>query len=191
MNDPIKECGFIDYTPVMARIAVAMQKYEESRVLMLSYNADTDHYFDCRNTACCLIDEGAELLEKTMLENYPPVVIQMIRSVHHILKDYEGMVLLPMFSNKEIRDEIEKPATYLVKNPETNLVKIGKSTNISERIKALQCGSGVKLDKIAVIDDNVESLLHKKFSKNKVFNEWFDDKDGLILLYFQNHPKLL
>ena len=132
MNDPIKECGFIDYTFVMARIAVAMQKYEESRVLMLSYNADTDHYFDCRNAACCLIDEGAELLEKTMLENYPPVVIQMIRSVHHILKDYEGMVLLPMFSNKEMRDEIEKPATYLVKNPETNLVKIGKSTNISE-----------------------------------------------------------
>ncbi len=63
--------------------------------------------------------------------------------------------------------------TYFIKNKETGLVKIGRSIDPSGRVKALQCGSGVELDIILVIDSDIERELHLRFSDDRAFNEWF------------------
>ncbi len=66
-----------------------------------------------------------------------------------------------------------KTKTYFIKNKDTGLLKIGRSCNPEDRVKALQCGSGTELDILLVIDEDVERELHLRFSDDRVFNEWF------------------
>lgn len=80
--------------------------------------------------------------------------------------------------------EIQK--TYLIRNPKTGLLKIGKAKDIAARIKSLQCGAGVKLDLLAVILDDVEKSLHEKFSVHQEFSEWFSDAPQ-IRQFFAEH----
>jgi hypothetical protein len=63
--------------------------------------------------------------------------------------------------------------TYIVQNTETGNVKIGKSINPKERLKAIRGMSGNKLVEIALIPENMELALHKLFSNSNIFGEWF------------------
>lgn len=69
--------------------------------------------------------------------------------------------------------------TYFIKNQETGLLKIGRSRNPHERAKALQCGAGVNLDILLVIDEDIEHELHLRFADDRVFNEWFYHSDAI------------
>lgn len=69
--------------------------------------------------------------------------------------------------------------TYFIKNHETGLLKIGRSRNPYDRAKALQCGAGVNLDILLVIDEDIERELHLRFSDDRAFNEWFYHSDAI------------
>lgn len=76
--------------------------------------------------------------------------------------------------------------TYFIKDPSTGLIKIGRSMNPRGRLSSIQCGSGVKLELIAIIDRDVERKLHKRFAEYRQVGEWFEDRDGLIAEYIRN-----
>lgn len=69
--------------------------------------------------------------------------------------------------------------TYFLKNKDTGLLKIGRSYNPKARAKALQCGAGVELDILLVIDEDIERELHLRFSDDRAFNEWFYHSDAI------------
>lgn len=74
--------------------------------------------------------------------------------------------------------------TYIVRNPATGLIKIGKSINPEMRVKSLETGSGVPLELLHVIDSDIERRLHKMFSGSREHLEWFRD-DGKIVAYIE------
>lgn len=69
--------------------------------------------------------------------------------------------------------------TYIVKNPSSGLLKIGRSSSPYQRIKSLETGSGRELTICALIKGDIEQCLHRRFASLRVFGEWFMD-DGSI-----------
>ena len=63
--------------------------------------------------------------------------------------------------------------TYLMKDAITGYVKIGKSKNPVMREKTLQAQIP-QISLFAVCEDNIESLLRKKFTKLRLRGEWFN-----------------
>jgi len=72
------------------------------------------------------------------------------------------------------------PKTYIVYNPKSDQIKIGKSISPRQRIRTLETQAGSEFDVLAIIDSNRESELHKKFHKYRTVGEWFNDEDGKI-----------
>lgn len=77
------------------------------------------------------------------------------------------------------RSRAQSTKTYFLKNKDTGLLKIGRSYNPEARAKALQCGAGVELDILLVIDEDIERELHLRFSDDRAFNEWFYHSDAI------------
>jgi len=82
----------------------------------------------------------------------------------------------------------EEPQVYVLSSKKTGLTKIGYSTNIPQRIKALG-NSGpdaLTLECLITGGRETESMLHKKFDKKRKHGEWFslsrEDIDGLKLI---------
>jgi hypothetical protein len=67
----------------------------------------------------------------------------------------------------------QKQQTYFMLDEQNNRIKIGKSINPISRLRQISGMAGAKLSLIAVIDDDVEQELHRKFSDLSVYGEWF------------------
>jgi hypothetical protein len=78
--------------------------------------------------------------------------------------------------------------TYIIKSPASGLLKIGKTIDMKQRLAALQNGSGVPLEVLVVIDENIEHELHLRFKNLRVFGEWFRD-DGQIAQFIEEGKK--
>lgn len=63
--------------------------------------------------------------------------------------------------------------TYLIYNETTGLHKIGRSTNIYNRLNSLRVQYSPLLELSAYLDRDVEGELHKLYMKKRVFGEWF------------------
>lgn len=111
-----------------------------------------------------------------------PVAQAAIKNIIQIMYFSES-ALAPYFSGANGSAAAEKTAmvkTYIIRNPKTSLLKIGRSIDVEGRVKALETGSGTTLEVLAVIDGNRERELHQRFSKNRRHGEWFEDVDGEI-----------
>ena len=76
---------------------------------------------------------------------------------------------------------------YFVLNPDTNLVKIGRSCDIDTRIKQLECECGVEL---TLVDywkglGYKEDEVHKHLNKYRIKGEWFEH-NVFLLEYIKN-----
>lgn len=78
---------------------------------------------------------------------------------------------------------------YVILNPDLNIVKIGKSKQIAERLLALCCASGVGLEIIYTSKpthnySEIERIAHTHFKKNRrIHGEWFDINPSDAYLY--------
>lgn len=61
--------------------------------------------------------------------------------------------------------------TYLIKDEETGLIKIGKSKDIFTRIKTIP---GDTLELIAYSERDIEVLLHRLYQHKRIKGEWFN-----------------
>ena len=68
----------------------------------------------------------------------------------------------------------EEWSTYIFKDINTEMYKIGRSRNINQRINHLSNSSGRLLVKVFVFGGDIESKLHSMFSKYRVNGEWFN-----------------
>jgi hypothetical protein len=69
--------------------------------------------------------------------------------------------------------------TYLMTDA-SNLVKIGKALCPNTRLSTFKVGNPT-IQIIAILDKNIESLLHNKYSSSRVTGEWFKLSDDDIL----------
>lgn len=69
-------------------------------------------------------------------------------------------------------------AVYLIRVPETNCYKIGRTANLDNRFKALQSASPHDLELVAFCTTEdmykTESYLHERFDEQRVKGEWFE-----------------
>lgn len=126
-----------------------------------------------------------EFLKMVVLsfEKYPEIkgVLEGYRSLFFY---FEATIYSKVLTKKEYQDKLYKGMkTYFVRHPNTGLIKIGKARCVEDRIKALQTGAGAVLEILAVLPEDVELKLHKKFSELRRLGEWFEDVDSEISLY--------
>lgn len=75
--------------------------------------------------------------------------------------------------------------TYIIKDQDSTLVKIGRSSNVQRRAQQLAGQSGRNLDILAIITGDVEKQLHEKFKQLRTRGEWFDDPNSDIINYIK------
>lgn len=63
--------------------------------------------------------------------------------------------------------------TYIIKNTLNGLFKIGRSSNIKNRLITINSILGGVCDLILTINHDCESMLHCNYSNQNVFGEWF------------------
>jgi len=71
---------------------------------------------------------------------------------------------------------------YFLQSGQDGPIKIGYTTDIQKRIKALQTAHPFPLKLLLVINGNVddESKLHKKFNSLRLCGEWFSPDEKLL-----------
>lgn len=78
-------------------------------------------------------------------------------------------------------------STYVVRGKKTNLIKIGRSSNLGKRLVDLQTGSPDELEYIAVIPGGeLERIIHQRVLQFRKHGEWFEYNDDVrkILLEY-------
>jgi hypothetical protein len=68
--------------------------------------------------------------------------------------------------------------TYFIWCDASRLVKIGKTTNIAQRLSALRTAAAVRL--VGLVKGDIERTLHRVFSSQKVRREWFRPDLGVL-----------
>lgn len=78
--------------------------------------------------------------------------------------------------------EQPKMRTYFVRCEETGKIKIGKSTGVQERVRHLQTANPSRLTLLHVIDGDLETELHARFSQYRVRydGEWFHPASEIL-----------
>lgn len=92
----------------------------------------------------------------------------------------KGWYLAPRWSELEHfgsrrEDSDGFDSVYLVHAPATGRVKIGRSTQVYKRFSALRAQSGADLELIAVLPEESELNLHRRFADRRLNGEWFDE----------------
>ena len=63
--------------------------------------------------------------------------------------------------------------TYIIQGCDGGPIKIGKSSNVQDRLVALQGGRPRTVGVVGTIDGDVEAELHKRFAAYRMCGEWF------------------
>jgi len=79
-------------------------------------------------------------------------------------------------------------STYFIQADSGGPVKIGKTGNPEQRLKDMQTGSPVKLMIIHIINEDVESQMHRRFAKHRIHGEWFKP-EGELKKYLGQHNR--
>lgn len=186
-NEVTKERASVLVFEVISRIMIDYQKLKLS---VDSFGVDEYPSNEVFDELFYKIQELINCLHTMILlvDFYKDLVL-VLQGVQSLLASYQGFAVAGVYLVKmNGLNGIEKD-TYLMKNTETGLLKIGKSSNIKARIDSIECGAGAKIKLLYVIDGDVEKLLHDMFSQYKKHREWFDDRDGKIVAYFKEASK--
>jgi len=140
------------------------------------------------------LDEFSTLL---ILKDFPLDIYCLYLEKHHILKEsllkiYKLNVvdnLLPEYKG-------ERRYVYIIQNTFTHNIKIGISTDPSERLSSLQTGSDVELKliyKSGVCSNffEIESLCHEKFKDYNVRGEWFNVDSSEVITFLESQKFVL
>ena len=118
--------------------------------------------------------------------------VSLLNNIQGILinKNYDWVSDFRSIKSEEVSRGVVKnkkeQLTYIIQCTATNLIKIGRSYSPAKRIKSIRSSSGRDLLTLLILDKDVESELHKRFSKYRRSGEWFEDVDGDIKRYISN-----
>lgn len=124
------------------------------------------------------LDQARKLIVglKGTLGNYPHLVT-LAASLSSVFA-YSAASIVPDLSFRGSGDDQElRIVTYAIMNPDSGLIKIGKTNRLQTRVSALQTGAGRELAVIGTIAGDHERQLHRRFAHLRAFGEWFRDSE--------------
>ena len=163
----------------------AMEMCQEAQDITDTFIDTYEDYRGSMDSACESMDKARSILRIALssFSHYPHVTKTLERMLS-LLGYHKAYAIVPVIHGIQMQEvKTRNISTYFFKNPKTGLIKIGKSIDIKTRKQAVQCGSGVELDVLLVIDGDSERELHKKFAEYREHGEWFNDSDGKIEAY--------
>jgi hypothetical protein len=85
-------------------------------------------------------------------------------------------------TREELSQAYDNNFVYFIRGERGGPIKIGHAANPSERLKAMQTGSPVKLRIIGIVPGGIrkEAELHKQFGYLHAHNEWFRSSKELL-----------
>ena len=94
--------------------------------------------------------------------------------------------------NKDYTPKIKPDKTYIITD-NNGLFKIGCTSNLKTRIKAIQIGNPNFIEFVAIINGGkeVESELHKRFEEYKINGEWFSINEEQIYDVVKSYKKAM
>jgi len=117
-----------------------------------------------------------------------------------IMNLYDGNLLEDMSAIKDVdlnlynklpNDDIKRCSigygTYILKNPDTNLIKVGKTKNLGKRIASLSREFGVELILIGWCDTDFENIIHEDYKEKRKYGEWFNLSDDDVLDIYSDY----
>lgn len=74
---------------------------------------------------------------------------------------------------------------YVIRNPRTGAVKIGRSLDVAGRLRELRAASGEPLELVAIVGEGslLERALHLRFASARRQGEWFDSADPELAMW--------
>ena len=94
-------------------------------------------------------------------------IIEMLSSIDNL----EKLSSYSFYKKKE--NKIQTQKSYIIKDKNTGLYKIGKSNNPKNREKTLQAEKPT-YELIKIFNKNWETHLHKKYKQQRLRGEWFN-----------------
>ena len=156
--------------------------------------ADAESVFETRSEkeSCWAYAEETRRIVKSalvFLDRYPHSMAMVQQALTVADFAMTGYVFAGFggIADRSVKAKRGGESTYIVRHPESGLIKIGRSINPIARIRSLECGSGAALEVIVILQGDCEHELHKRFSELRVFGEWFRD-DGRIESFARQHP---
>lgn len=120
--------------------------------------------------------------------NYEPFKKQMIKDVEDFLLFQKEVdqgitrVLPPIDRERFVKTMQNISQIYFICSPETCLVKIGHSSNVTKRIKTIQSLSPSKISLLSCVTahKSFEFYLHQKLTASRSHGEWFNADDRVL-----------
>lgn len=82
--------------------------------------------------------------------------------------------------------------TYIIYNPVNKLHKIGRSSNVFDRLNSLRNEISSNLELIFYIDNDIEGFLHKEYINVRMFGEWFNlSVDDILDIKNKHNGKII
>lgn len=108
------------------------------------------------------------------------------------LKEYVGYTtinerMIESHNNEKVIKLKPVINTYIIYNKYTKLYKIGKTAVLTRRQKQIEVQSGVNLELILVIKEDVEKKLHFDFKDKRALGEWFNLSKNDIKFIKENY----
>lgn len=85
---------------------------------------------------------------------------------------------IPEMTPEQIRKAMDAQCVYLIQGVNGGPIKIGHTGDLRGRLATFQVASPVELKVLVTIPGggcDLERLLHKRFAKNRIHGEWFED----------------
>lgn len=125
---------------------------------------------DICKSLCCLSDitNKREILDILLILN----ICSFTNLINNIVPNKFNNMLISFFNYCNNNNNKEISYTYIIYDKERLIYKIGRSKDISKRIKSMLTYTR-DLIPILVISDDVEKELHFKYKNKNEFREWF------------------
>ena len=161
LPDKIKKYGFIenvDYTRVFFDIFGNEICSLSNGVYKIEYAITLDM---AKELAMVQNNERGRQVRQYFIE------VERIYRINHFANYVNRMFLIPCL--KKIR--VFK--TYFLRDINTGHIKIGKSTNVDERIKNFRV-INPSIELMTVVNKDIELELHDEYEHKRITGEWFD-----------------
>lgn len=186
------KCGSLGHAKAMEvamySVGYATTKCEEASAIYLKRTVEEDcNERIAAKEAGAIFDLATNnvLVAEALFKQYP-LAQKVLSGMFYVIEHYKASTVTYPALNRASAVSRKNQSTYFLLNPLTSLIKIGKSVDVMSRKKILECGSGVELEVLHVINEDIESQMHKKFAKYRESGEWFNDKDGVIAQFISN-----
>jgi hypothetical protein len=141
-------------------------------IRLLSHPTTFDDWYEFTDAALDYSPFLSELNKAAIKKNNPDLAIASLIRTYYTNPPKRFIE----FKSKSRAGEVSKPKsqkTYILKDDNTSLYKIGKSVNPKHRERTLQSEKPT-IKMVKTWDKDIEAELHKKYESQRVRGEWFN-----------------